>query len=260
MEKRGQVTIYIMIGVFILLVVLLIFFLKGDVLGVKKFLGFGKVKNTDLYLKDQMTQISNEVNRCVDLEAGKALKILGDQGGYFVPENYLFYYGYNIAYLCSEIKDKNSCLNNMLLEERLENDLNLYLKDKLKDCINLGKFEKYDYKLEYDKSNFNVNTDINKRKVKFEVSIPVMISMDETKLSKDSFIRFVNVPFGDVILVTNNILNSEVVYGDFDTVSYTIFKLGEYNINKRRVFPDKIYTVKVEGYDYRFQFAIKGAE
>ena len=166
MEKRGQVTIYIMIGVFILLVVLLIFFLKGDVLGVKKFLGFGKVKNTDLYLKDQMTQISNEVNRCVDLEAGKALKILGDQGGYFVPENYLFYYGYNIAYLCSEIKDKNSCLNNMLLEERLENDLNLYLKDKLKECVNLRKFKEgfktYDYELKYDINNLDVITRINK--------------------------------------------------------------------------------------------------
>src|SRR3989344_6905037 len=259
MEKRGQVTTFIIVGVVLLIVILLALFLREDV-----FVNISKVKNTDIYLKSQMNEIINEVNTCVDLEANKALKTLGDQGGYFTPRNYLSYYGYNIAYLCSEVKDEKTCRNNMLIEERLENDLNLYLKDRLKKCIDLRKFKEgfklHDYELKYDLGAFDLKTDIEKKNVRFEIFLPIELISGDVKFSKDKFVKIVDIPFGEIIIIANDILNSEASIGDFETTSYNIFRLGKYDLDKRRVYPDKVYTIRVLGYNYRFQFAIEGAE
>lgn len=259
MKKRGQVTTFIIIGIVVLVVFLLVFFLREDI-----FVSVQKVKSTDVYLKGQMKEIVNEINRCVDLEARKGLKVLGDQGGYFKPENSLYYYGYNVAYLCSEVKDENTCRNNMLLEERLENDINDYMKERLKECIDLRGFKQgfkiHDYEMIYDMSLFDVDTDINKKNVEFRVFLPVEVVSGELKQSKDEFVKFVDVPFGEVIVIVNDILNLEATAGDFETTSYSIFRFGKYDIGKRRVFPDKIYTIVVIGSDYRFQFAIQGVE
>ena len=255
MEKRGQVTTFIIVGIVALIVVILLFSLKDSLL-----IKIGGEKAAQDYLKGQMKGIEDEIGNCVTKESRDVLVLIGKQGGYIESVDYVSYNGVNVAVLCNDILNSNNCLNNGLFNSDVENELNIYLKDKLKECVNLRKFKEgfktYDYELKYDINNLDVITRINKEDVLFKVKLSVEINKDEIKFEKDEFAKKVNIPIGDILNVVNDILNSEASSGDFNIVDYSMNHLNENEITMTWRGADKIYIIKDN--NYLFQFAIRG--
>src|SRR3989338_5941698 len=143
MEKRGQVTTFIIVGIVALIVVILLFSLKDSLL-----IKIGGEKAAQDYLKGQMKGIEDEIGDCATKESNDVLVLIGKQGGYIESVDSV---SYNLA--------------------DVENELNVYLKDKLKECINLRKFKEgfksYDYELKYDINTLDVETMVNKDDVLF---------------------------------------------------------------------------------------------
>ena len=255
MEKRGQVTTFIIVGIVALIVVILLFSLKDSLL-----IKIGGEKAAQDYLKGQMRGIEDEIGNCVNKESKDVLVLIGKQGGYIESVDSVSYSDVNVAVLCNDILNSNNCLNNGLFSSDIENELNIYLKDKLKECINLRKFKEgfksYDYELKYDINNLDVEARINKEDVLFKVKLPVEVSKDEIKFEKDEFAKKVNIPIGSILNVVNDILNSEASSGDFNIVDYSMSHLNENDITMTWRGTDKIYIIKDN--NYLFQFAIRG--
>src|SRR3989338_11694138 len=166
MEKRGQVTTFIIVGIVALIVVILLFSLKDSLL-----IKIGGEKAAQDYLKGHMKGIEDEIGDCATKESNDVLVLIGKQGGYIESVDSVSYNLADVAVLCNDILDTNNCLNNGLFSSDVENELNVYLKDKLKECINLRKFKEgfksYDYELKYDINTLDVETMVNKDDVLF---------------------------------------------------------------------------------------------
>ena len=239
MEKRGQVTTFIIVGIVLLLALAFIFFAKNTI--IEGISGKAKVQS---YLRGVMDNIKTETGKCVEKEARSSINILGKNGGYFEPKAYVEYYGEKISFLCANIPNDKRCLNNMLSKTEMEERMKEYLMPRIKKCTNLAQFEPSptklisDYKLIYDP-----------------------IERGDVKFLQNSFFKGVGVPLGDMVYVANDILNAEASVGDFSTLSYDLFSLNKYEI-RRNLIPfkpfHKIYTVKENGYDYEFKFAVEG--
>src|SRR3989344_8903956 len=255
MEKRGQVTTFIIVGIVALIVVILLFSLKDSLL-----IKIGGEKAAQDYLKGQMKGIEDEIGDCVAKESNDVLVLIGKQGGYIESVDSVSYNGVNVAVLCNDIMNNNNCLNNGLFNSDVENELNIYLKDRLKECINLRKFKEgfklHDYELKYDINTVDVETRVNKEDVLFKIMLPVEITKDEFKFEKDEFAKKVNIPLGGILDVVNDILNSEASSGDFDIVGYNMKHINEYDITMTWRGANKIYIIKDD--DYLFQFVVGG--
>lgn len=261
MEKRGQATTFIIVGIVLLLALAFVFFARNTI--IEKISGKAGVQN---YLRSVMDNIKMETGKCLEKEARSAVNILGKQGGYFEPKSYVEYYGKKISFLCSNIPNDKRCLNNMLSKTIMEEKIKEYLMPKIKTCANLARFEPSSlsfipYELKYDPDAVDLEVLINRKNILLNLTMPVTIGRADVKFSQNSFYKGVGIPLGDLIYVTNDILNAESILGDFSTLSYDLFNLNKYEI-RRNLMPfkpyHKIYTVKENGYDYEFKFAIEG--
>jgi len=261
MEKRGQVTTFIIVGIVLLFALAFIFFARDKI--IEQVTSKIQVQN---YLRGVIDNIKKEAGDCLEKDAKNAIYILGEQGGYFEPKSYVEYYGKKISFLCSNIKGDKRCLNNMLSKTEMEGRIKAYLMPKIKSCTNLAKFEPstlsfIPYELLYDSSKVDLEVTINKKNVLLNLTMPVTVKRGDVKFSQDYFYKGVNIPLGDIVYVVNDVLNAEASLGDFSTLSYELFSLNKYEI-VRSVTPytptHKIYAIKEFGYDYEFKFAVEG--
>ncbi|MEW6063454.1 MAG: hypothetical protein AB1571_03760 [Nanoarchaeota archaeon] len=250
MEKRGQVTLFIILGIVILTVIVLVFFLRDTI--VEKALG---PSGTKRIISNEADNIKDEIVKCIDEKARPALEILGKQGGSFNPQKYRLYNGNKVNYLCYNIPNDNKCLNQMLLKSKLEAELNTYLSREIFSCIDISSFAGT---TEITTGEFKINSEIGDDGVLVNVDYPITIKKKEITQSISEFSKQVDIPLGKIVVAVNDILNDEASGRGFDIVGYVKAKKSLYDISVRQPSPDKVYIVNVYGDEYKLQFAIEG--
>ena len=148
LKKRGQVSTFVIIGVLVLFVFIFVFMLRDSIR--EKFRG---TVDREGYLISQMNQIKKTINTCLVKETDKAVKLLGESGGYFNPEDYVTYHGTKIAKLCENIPQEKICNAKPLSIENTNKVLKNYLQTEIKNCIDLNPYRKKDYTLESGELN-----------------------------------------------------------------------------------------------------------
>ena len=72
------------------------------------------------------------------------------------------------------------------------------------------------------------------------------------------FKEVVDKPLGDLYEVSQDILDYESQFGDFDQLIYMLSKKGDYFIYKKRPYPDKLYIINDKERKLTFQFFVQG--
>jgi len=250
MKKRGQVTLFIILGIVILTVIILVFFLR-DML-VETVLGPSGTKRV---VSNEADSIRDNIVSCIDEKAKPALEILGRQGGNFNPTKYRAYKGNKVNYLCYNIPNSDKCLNQMLLKSKLEAELNDYLNKEIFSCIDISSFAG---NTEITTGEFKVSTEIGDDNVLVNVDYPIAIKRKEITQSINEFSKSVDIPLGKIIPAVNDILNDEAMGRGFDIVNYIKAKKSLYDISVIQPSSDKIYIVNIFEDEYQFQFAVEG--
>ncbi len=248
--KKGQVTVFIILGIVILVAIGFIFFLRDQI--VEQVLG---PEGTKRLLSTQLDFIDSHIKKCIDEKAKPALELLGKQGGTFIPTKYLSYYGNKVNYLCRNILNDDKCLNQMLLKSKLENELNNYLTNEILSCIDINSLKSDKFNI--NTGTFSLSSSIADETVLINIEYPLTLERKGITSELREFSKSINVPLGDIIKAVNDILNSEARGIDFDQFSYDLAHLGKYSIEKRRPFPDKLYIISSKS-DYKFYVAIEG--
>ena len=211
-NKRGQITIFIIIGILIVSAVLVFLFATDT---GKKFvatLGFSGDIDAENYLK-----------KCISEDEGMKEKIdlIASQGGVLKPENYFSYQGKKYEYLCYSNEYYKTCvMQNPFPLNIMEDEVKKIILEKSEECIrNLKKnLENKGYKVSSGKSE--INTELNFDNIATNIKIDLSVSKgDETrKYSEFNILRPSH--YYQLIMLSTSILNYEARYGDSNVDTY----------------------------------------
>jgi len=138
MKKRGQVTIFIILGIIIVAVIGLFLFAKDAKIIPPILSG-----NVD----QELQEISEHLASCVLEEAPDCIEKISLQGGFFeTPEGtFRLWNDTSVSYLCYNKQGDERCINRALTLATVENEVKKCVDQQLGplgSCININQFDR----------------------------------------------------------------------------------------------------------------------
>ncbi len=254
MEKRGQVTLFVVIGIVIVLLLALILAARQTI-----FLP----ANTET-LGELQQDIQDHIVTCIADVSDEPIIRIGLQGGYLNPgvDTYRLFNDTQISYLCYNMEGTQQCRNRLLLLNDMETQLDEALRADILNCVgDVQSFGRLKPITITTPQPLKVQTNILQDTISVNVNYPIIITSNKdssVNVQQNIFRGTLEYPLGNVYRVAQDILDQETILGDFDPLFYMIAKRGEYIITKNRPYPDKLYVIHQNNHDYQFQFFIQG--
>jgi hypothetical protein len=254
MNKRGQLTIFVILGILILAVAITFILIS-----VEK----GNEEKNKLINTDQKTDVGLFVEDCVKLAVDESIsKILKHGGetekrGPFLTHNFE-----DINYLCHTPEYSENCVNlEPLLIPHVEKEISEDSIKKVESCFN---------RLENLYSTFKVS----KGDLKYEIAIlpgrvnvllkkEIKIKKDNTELTYEDFSFEFNSPLDTFLTITTEVINLEA------TCNCLQENCAENYLNLNRFYQnfittrettstgEKVYTIEYLGGKMQFDFAVR---
>lgn len=165
--KKGQITIFIVLGMVLTISFLLLYFLSSTE-------SAPTVKN----LNFDSASIESYVIECLSSASSESLILLGKQGGYIHPSIYLELEGYNVAYLLFEGNNK------LPGEAEVISQLSVYIKERLSACVtSLAEESKWESEI----GEKQVNVVLGSGSVGITLTMPVRLKNGDQEIILDTF-------------------------------------------------------------------------
>ena len=172
-NKRGQVTIFIIIAILIIASVLIFFMFKGQ---IKQSLYSPEVESVYLF-----------VDNCIEKVGSEVIYEIGENGGYFFPPNFSTESG--IPYYYSNGKSY------MPLKEEIEKEISFFVSEKLFFCTkNFIDFPNF----EITQKEIKTKIIIKKDKIDLDINYPISITRGESTSIIEDFGNEIPVRLGIV--------------------------------------------------------------
>jgi len=263
MRKRGQITLFIVLAI---IVVLVIVFATG----------LFKLPIKRDATENRATVVKDFINSCIDLTTKKALRTVGLSGGVLdvsediTPRSANNIFSNSLLLRSNEVmywyyKSANNLdIVNIPNKENIESGLNEYVSDNLGLCLN--KFERFrfeGYKIESGKAEANAK--INDKNVDVKVEMPIIVTVGDSSVRLNNFNVNVDSNFGRLYNAAAEIINSNSNYLEeltFDTIaldeeiplsdtefdcSERKWKKSDIEIRLRELLSRNIQAVKLKG-------------
>jgi len=241
LNKRGQLTIFIILAVVIAMVVLAVLFYKP----LKA--AFSPDLNPNDYLRS-----------CIEPVIKPNLETMSKQGGYLNPEGFLFYNSTKIKYLCYTPEYYKVCeVQQPMIKAHIEQELDKVISDKAKSCMESlrTEYEIRGYSVMLGKGSSNV--EIVPGKIKINFVMPMSVTKDTTQ-TFDSFDAEINSQMYDLLMIAQNIVEFEATLGDSETLLYMQY-YPDLRIDKIKLSDGtKVYKLSNVVTKESFTFASRG--
>jgi len=240
MEKRGQLTIFIIIGIMIVALGVLIFFLFPK---IKTGLGIS-TNNPNVFIQN-----------CMEEEVESVVNTLSSQGGSMNPENYILYQNEEIEYLCYTNEYYLPCIMQQpLLKQHIESEIKNAIENKKSECLSSLKknFESQGYTVSITGGETKVELLPERIKTTFENDLS--LTKDETERYEDLSIVLNNNLY-ELMTIASSILNMEARYGDSETTIYMNY-YHDLKVEKlKQTDGSTVYILTNRDTNDKFQFA-----
>lgn len=242
MFKRGQVAIYIILALVII------------VAGVLLYMFYPQINSV---LRGQSSP-NQAVRTCLEPTVQSYVTLLSGQGGYENPEGFATYKGNKVKYLCYQSQYYLPCKPQPpmpFIRLQFEQELARLLTEKAQACIE-------QVKEGYERDGYDVSSEPVKVKVDLvphTMLISVNASMrlkrgDKTENVQSFFIDRRSEMYS-LLMTAYSIVEYEVAYGNSEVTQYMAY-YPNLKIEKDRLADDsKIYTVTDVTTDEKFRFA-----
>lgn len=202
MNRRGQLTIFIILALVLVVVVIIIFaFPEVNV--------FSTAVNPGAYLKN-----------CIEPEINVIKDKISKQGGYANPSHYTFYQDMKLQYLCYTSENYRPCnVQQPLLVKHVEKEMKNYIEPRAQQCLQdlKSQYEKKGYQVSSSQGSINVSVIMGKILVDFNT--PLSITKEETQTFQ-KFAVGIDSQWYDLLLTAVSILQYESTLGDSETGLY----------------------------------------
>ena len=243
-EKRGQVTIFIIIAILLVVFALLIYFFAPQ-------LGIGSrfsADNPEAFLQS-----------CVEDDLESMIETISLQGGSLEPSPSYTYMDHELQYLCYINENYEFCRVQVpFLRDHIEDQLDGEITNKVGECFNLLKenYERKGYSFNLERGDVRVELlprDLLVNLAGYEITI----SKTDTK-TFDSLKIFANTNIYELVAISSNIVEWESTVGDADTSIYMWVYPEELKIQKLKQSDDtKVYIIENKKTGEVFQFATR---
>lgn len=251
-NRRGQVTIFIIIAVVIVALIATFLILRNN--AVIPQIGGQQEQNPASFLQS-----------CMEKKVEEATKLISSQGGYVNnPLNKTFKFtnensAADISYLCYTLDYYVPCVNQEpMLIQHLKKEVKDYISDDVKNCFDelTASLNQQGYTVDSKYNGF----DIGLTEGRLEVLIDGKISL--TKTGATSNYENLNISFQskfyDTALVVQEIVSQEARFCNFEYIGYMLL-YPQWEISKLRTSDSTIiYTVQNKNSLDAFRFAIRG--
>ena len=238
-DKKAQTALFVIIAVVIVAGVSLFFFLREGI-----------------NVAPKVTEPQQYIEKCMRDAGIDALKLLTKHGGNINPESYAMYGGEKIGYLCYTTDYYSKCVNQQpMLKYSVENEITGYTAQKVEACFSQLKqqLEKMGYSVK--SGNLQLQATLQPKKVVIDALLPLTIAKEETK-SFEKFQAVILSPIYGQAILAQEIVNSEINYGDYDQLSYMLYHQNT-DVEKKIAGDTTIYTLKERVSGQRFLFATR---
>ena len=241
MNKRGQVTIFIIVALFI-------------VVGISTYLALKKEpeKISPEQTALEKTQVQVVAQKCLDDNLLEAVILLGFQGGWItLPQNYLETAPTNIgyAYYLGKVNFPSTI--------QMQADISNYINFALPFCFNKNNFT--DFKV--TTSAATSQTAIYQDYVKVNVNFPIIVTKENVTSRYITFSTSVPIRLGEMHNYVSGIINNVIADPQYVEVTYLL--TPRYNISYTYDNNDVVvYTIldsnsSIFGEPYTFKLATK---
>jgi len=228
--KRGQISIYVIIGIIALATVVTTYYTKDYVLKSV----FNKNLEESIIIPEKIKPINSFVTSCLKETGEKALNIIGQQGGYTtIPRDpyastelslqsnaLTIFNNNNVAYWFYE--EPNGIQTTKIpSKNEIETQLSNYIENNLFSCLNNFKdFQDF----EITQGNIKINSILNNNNVQFLIDFPLDIKTKDFEFKLNKFSQQIKSP----------------LYSLYDS-AVQIFD----NLNKNTILEDKTKTMLI---------------
>ncbi len=190
MNKRGQITIFMIIGVLIVSAIFSVLIFNS----LKK----GSISNKQLY--PEIQEIQDSMESCVNERAIDAVRLIGFNGGHItIPKENINTEIGRISY--GYLKGENILPN----KQEIENEISSYIKESLPFCLNESRFS--DKKITFQ--NTNAKTKIEDF-ILIETTTPISLIENEQAITSDMTIAVtIELNFNKILETSNKIVESQ---------------------------------------------------
>jgi len=240
MGKRGQVTIFIIIGIAIIAIGVLIYAFYPQIQSLIK----PESKNPAAFLQT-----------CLEDEIEDTVEILSLQGGSINPENYYLYDDNKIEYLCYTNEYYRTCVvqQPMLkshIESEIENEISPVVDACLEDLRNSYENQGYDVSL----TEGNTTVELLPEKIMTTLTHELVLTRGDTE-RYETFRIVTNSNMYELIGIARSIIDWEATYGDVETTTYMNY-YHDLKVEKlNQMDGSTIYILTNRNNGEKFQFA-----
>lgn len=260
MNKRGQVTVFVIVGIVILVTVFLVFYFLGD--NIKQ-----DTEIEVVFDESSLEPTIKLVEDCVKEEILKGIELIGLQGGYYNPPEFSQVGDYQVSYNCHKDEGGNY-INRLPLLERISGEVEEYISasdslEIIEECIDGFNFYKdQGYKIDYENiRNMDIDIAIGKNII-VDVGYPVKIEKGDFVSSFEGVKFQISTGLLSAYKVATVIINDECTGVVFNVDDYIISNPPLATI-ARQFFPNIGYfyyltTIPQGGEEvYRFNFIVE---
>jgi len=248
MNKRGQVTIFIIIALVIVVALMIFLFIRN-----KETVKIDVFENPQAYFKNCVQDKTDKIIQEITLSGGDIDSRISHSRSYN---------GKNVTYICYTSEENELCENeHPMLKEEMESEIQKKIKTEFERCFSQIKEELKNSN--YNEGNLNFSVELSPGKVFFKVNKKISFTSKESLASYENFNFNINSNLYDfakfAIKVSNQELNCTC---KFDTCNADTLILTKENIGYEFSKPvydskGKIYVIKNSATSEEFVFAIR---
>jgi hypothetical protein len=242
MNKKGQVTIFIIVALLIIAIAALVYILSP---GLSSSIGRDSNNPYDF------------MQTCLEDDVNNNVEIISLQGGSTEPEHTYLYDDSNIEYLCYTNEYYLPCIMQQpLLKQHIETEIKNSISGLVEQCFAaMGEsFEKKGYDASLNTGELEVNISENSLAIIFE-GYEFTITKGETERYDELKVELADNNLYELIMIANSILDWEVEYGDVDIATYMNYYPHIKTEKKIQDDGTAIYILTDRDTEFKFQFA-----
>lgn len=241
-QKRGQVTIFVIVAIVIVALGALAYFFIPKIQT-----GFGvSTNNPNVFMQSCVEETLNEI-----------VSEISSQGGSLNPTNYILYRDKKVEYLCYTSEYYVTCtMQQPLLKEHIENEIRKSISAQKELCLNSLRenFESQSYNVVIGPGDTNVELIPKKIRIIFNNTLTL------TKESSERYEQLsvvIDNNLYELVGIANSILNMEARYGNSETTVYMNYYHNLKVEKSEQTDGSTIYTLTDRDDGSMFQFATR---
>jgi len=238
--KKGQLTVFIIIGVVVIGAVLFLF------LG-RKIPGIGPSERQKI-----------DVEGCIEDSVDNALRLVLSQGGVANPTNYWEYKGNKLAFLCYTNEFSKKCINQVpFLGLEVQRGIEEFARGNVEDCFFALEQEYKDRGYQVVTGNLNFGVEIVPEKMLITVQKKITLTKDQDRQVYENFNLVRTSGLFYLLNGVHDIIENEASKCNFDVVQYSLTN-PQFKVSLNTIGTEiKVYTINYKKTNEEMSFAIR---